>query len=83
MTLHKECKNGKCVAIKGKFVFNTKEILKVVEKAEVEALKRKAKKRRTIKAITPEVEEEQEEDNGENTSESKSDCIVIVSRRSN
>jgi hypothetical protein len=41
------------------------------------------KKRRTTKAINPEIEEEQEEDNEENTSESESDCIVIVSRRSN
>jgi hypothetical protein len=54
----KERKNGKHVAIKGKLVFNTKEILKVVEKAEVEALKRKAKKRRTTEAMTPEIEEE-------------------------
>jgi len=83
LRVRKERKNGKRVAIKGKFVFNTKEILEVVEKAEVEASKRKAKKRRTTKAINPEVEEEQEEDNEENTSESESDCIVIVSRRSN
>jgi len=81
--VRKERKNGKRVAIKGKFVFNTKEILEVVEKAEVEASKRKVKKRRTTKAINPEIEEEQEEDNEENTSESESDCIVVVSRRSN
>ena len=81
--VRKEHKNGKRVAIKGKFVFNTKEILEVVKKAEVEASKRKVKKRRTTKAINPEIEEEQEEDNEENTSESESDCIVIVSRRSN
>jgi cell division FtsZ-interacting protein ZapD len=43
------------------FVFNIKEILEVVEKAEVEALKEESKKRRTTKVITPEIEEEEEE----------------------
>jgi hypothetical protein len=36
-----------------------------------------------MKAITPEIEEEQEEDSKEDISESESDCIVVVSRRSN
>jgi hypothetical protein len=36
-----------------------------------------------IKKKTPEIEEEQEEDNEDNTLESESDCIVVVSRRSN
>jgi hypothetical protein len=38
LRVRKECKKGKRVAVKGKFVFNTKEILELVEKAEVEVL---------------------------------------------
>jgi hypothetical protein len=81
--VHKERKKGKRVAIKGKFVFNTKEILKVVEKAEVEVLKGKLRKRQTTKVITPEIEEEEEEGIEESIYESESDCIVVVSRKSN
>jgi hypothetical protein len=46
LRVRKERKKGKRVAIKGRFVFNTKEILELVEKAEAEVLKEKAKKRR-------------------------------------
>ncbi|KAM0708952.1 hypothetical protein Q7P35_002988 [Cladosporium inversicolor] len=56
-----ERKKGKRVAIKGKFVFNTKEILELVEEAEVEALKGKLKKRRTTRAKALEIEDEGEE----------------------
>ena len=81
--VRKERKKGKRVAIKGKFVCNTQEVLELVEKAEAEASKGKAKKRRTTKATTPEIEEEEEEGIEESIYESESDCIVVVSRRSN
>jgi hypothetical protein len=69
--------------IKGKFVFNTKEILELVEEAEAEASKGKSKKRRTIRATTPEVEEEEEEDIDESIYGSESDCIIVASSRWN
>jgi hypothetical protein len=81
LRVRKERKKGKRVAIKGKFVFNTQEMLELVKKAEAEASERKAKKRRTIKATTPEIEEEEEEDIEEDVSESESDCIVVASSR--
>jgi hypothetical protein len=77
-----ERKKGKHITIKGKFVFNTKEVLKLVEEAEAEASKRKSKKRRTTRAIIPETEEEEEEDIEDDTSESESDCIIVASSRS-
>jgi hypothetical protein len=80
--LRKERKKGKRVAIKGKFVFNTQEILELIEEAEVEASKGKTKKRLTTKVITPEIEEEEEEGIEEDVSESKSDCIIVASSRS-
>ena len=74
LRIRRERKKGKHVAIKGKFVFNTREILEVVEEAEAEASKRKIKKRRTTKVTTPGIEED--------TSESESDCIIVASSRS-
>jgi hypothetical protein len=82
LRVRKERKKGKRVAIKGKFVFNTQEMLELVEEAEAEALKGKSKKRRITKAIIPKIEEEEEEDIEEDTSESESDCIVVASSRS-
>jgi hypothetical protein len=81
LRVRKERKKGKRVAIKGKFVFNTQEILRLVEEAEAEALKRKTKKRRTTKARTPEIGDEEEEGTEEDISETKSDYIIVASSR--
>jgi hypothetical protein len=78
----KERKKGKRVAVKGKFVFNTKEILELVEEAEAEASKGKSRKRRTARAITPEIEDEEEEGIENSIYESKSDYIIVASSRS-
>jgi hypothetical protein len=83
LRIRKKRKKGKRVAIKGKFVFNTQEILELVEEAEAETSKRKLKKKRTTRATTPEIESEQEEDIEENISESRSDCIIVASSRLN
>jgi hypothetical protein len=69
--------------IKEKFVFNTKEILELVEEAEVEVSKGKSKKRGITRAITPKIEDEGEEGIEESIYESESDCIIIASSRSN
>jgi hypothetical protein len=82
LRVRKERKKGKRVAIKRKFVFNTKEVLKLIKEAEVEVSKRKSKKRRTTKAIIPETKKEEEEDIKDDISESKSDCIIVASSRS-
>jgi hypothetical protein len=83
LRVRKERKKGKRVAVKGKFVFNTKEILELVEEAEAEASKGKSKKRRTTRAITPEIEDEEEEYIDEDIYESEGDCIIVASSRSN
>jgi hypothetical protein len=82
LRVRREHKNRKRIAIIGKFVFNKKEILELVEEVENEASKRKTKKRRTIKAITSEIEEEKDEYIKEDTSKSKSNCIIVASSRS-
>jgi hypothetical protein len=80
-TVRKERKKGKRVAIKGKFVFNTQEILGLVKEAEAEVLKRNMKKRQTTTATTPEIEDEEEEGIEESISESENDCIIVASSR--
>jgi hypothetical protein len=82
LRVRKQRKKGKRVAVKGKFVFNTKEILELVEKAEAEASKGKAKKRRTIRATTPANKDEEDEDIENSIYESESDCIIVASTRS-
>ena len=83
LQVRKERKKGKRVAIKGKFVFNTKEILELVEEAEAEASKGKSKRRRTTRATTPVIEDEEEEGIEESIYESESDYIIVASSRSN
>jgi hypothetical protein len=77
-----ERKKGKRVAIKGKFFFDTKEILELVKEAEAEVSKRKSRKRCTTRTSTPRLEDEEEEGIEENVSESESDCIIVASSRS-
>jgi hypothetical protein len=71
---------GKRVALKGKFVFSTEEVLEIARQAEADTAARSAKRptrKRTINAIT----RTEEEDIIENESEqSDSDCIVVASR---
>ena len=77
----KERTKGKRVAVKGKFVFNTREILEVVEKAEAEASKKKPRKNRRTKSPTPEINEEEEEILEILSEESEGECIIVARRR--
>ena len=82
LQVRRERKKGKRIAIKGKFVFNTEELLEIVENAEAEASKRKGKRSRTTRGITPEIEEDDEEGVENDRYESESDCIIVASSRS-
>ena len=82
LRVRRERKKGKRVAIKGKFIFNTKEILELVEEAEAEALKGKLKKKQTARAEALEIEDEREEGIEESIYKSESDCIIVASSRS-
>jgi hypothetical protein len=83
LQVRKERKKGKRVAVKGKFVFNTKEILELVEKVEVEESKGKSKRSRVTRDITPKIEGEEEEYIDKDIYESEGDCIIVASSRSN
>ncbi|KAM0705427.1 hypothetical protein Q7P35_008217 [Cladosporium inversicolor] len=82
LQVRKERKKGMRVAVKGKLVFNTKEILKLVEEAKAEASKGKSKKRRTTRAKTPEIEDGEEEEVEASISEGESDFIIVTSTKS-
>jgi hypothetical protein len=82
LRVRKERRKGKCVAVKGKFVFNTKEILELIEEAKAEASKGKSIERRITRTMTSEIEDEEEESIENGIYESESDCIIVASSRS-
>lgn len=82
LRVRKERKKGKRVAVKGKFIFNIKGILELVEKAEAEASKGKVKKRRITRATSLEDKDEEEEDIENSIYKSESDCMILASSRS-
>ena len=59
--VRKKRKKRKRVALKGRFVFNSKELLDIVAEAEEEASKNKVEKGPRKRATIPEIEEEEEE----------------------
>ena len=77
----KERKRGKRVALKGKFVFNTQEILEVVEKAEAEASRSKSKGKRPRRRNASKPNDTIEEIRESIESESESDCVIVAMRR--
>jgi hypothetical protein len=71
---------GKRIALKGKFVFSTEEVLEIARQAEADTAARSARKtirKRTIGEIN---RTEEEEIAGNNSDNSDSDCIVVSSR---
>jgi hypothetical protein len=71
-------KRGKRVALSGRFVFSTDEVLKLAEEAEAEtAGRRKAGRQPQNRKATSSVEEKEAEALTEVSSDSDSDCIVV------
>ncbi|GAB7336127.1 hypothetical protein MBLNU13_g08914t1 [Cladosporium sp. NU13] len=71
-------KTGKRVALKGRFVFSTQEVLKVVEEAEAETAAKKSRKRQRKPKDSCEAEIMENEVLEESSGQSDSDCIVVV-----
>lgn len=81
LDMRKGQKRGKRVALKGKFVFSTEEVLRIVEEAEAETAAKKARKR-PRQSLPEKASNEKEEEEIENlASDSDSDCIVVAMRR--
>jgi hypothetical protein len=77
----KKRKKGKRVALKGKFVFTTQEVLDIVKAAEEETAAKKSRKRPRKGSISVEIEEDEEDELENVSSDSESDCIVVAERK--
>ena len=78
----KERKKGKRVALKGRFVFTTQEILDIAKAAEAETASNKTKKKGNTKAKAKQVEDDDNEESEIASSDSDSDCITVAALRS-
>jgi hypothetical protein len=72
---------GKRVALGSRYVFTTAEVLAIVKKSEIETAKKRPSKRRRTGPKNVEIEEEIEEVPENVSSDSDSDCIVVVRRK--
>jgi hypothetical protein len=71
-------KTGKRVALQGRFVFSTQEVLEIARQAEESTAKKKDRKRRQQRSPSPTTEEEIEEDPPNSDSDYDSDCIYVA-----
>ena len=81
LSKRKERITGKRVALKGRFVFNTQEILDVVHKSEAEASNKGRSKRRKTRAHSLELSRSDLDIQTEIATESDSDCIIVADHR--
>jgi hypothetical protein len=81
LKIRKNRTTGKRVALKGKFVFSTQEVLKTAREAEKAIANKTSCKRRCKVSIDVENEREQENTLEHVSSDSDSDCIVVMQRR--
>ena len=72
---------GKRVAMKGKFVFSTQEVLDVVRQAEQATAEKHSRKRRRKGPTVVEIEDEELQLLENVSSDSDSDCIVVQARK--
>ena len=73
---------GKRIALKGKFVFSTQEVLDMAKVAEKATADKESRTRRRKRPMALTVEEQEEEVPEDITGHSDSDCIVVQPRRS-
>jgi hypothetical protein len=73
-------KTGKRVVLKGRFVFSTQELHKLVEEAEAETSRKQSRRQPRKRKMSGKVESEVAEASEELSSDSDSDCIVVTVR---
>jgi len=73
---------GKRVALKGRFVFSTQEVLEIAQEAERVIADKTSRKRRCTQATVAEIEEQEVEVLENISSNSDSDCIIVQPRKS-
>lgn len=78
----KSRKSGKRIALKGRFVFSTQEVLEVVQQAEAETAAKKTRKRKRERSNSIEREEQEDSISQNHSSDSEGDCIIVAASRS-
>ena len=73
-------KKGKRVALKGRFVFTTEEVLQIAREAEEETAAKKGRRRPPKRSVSVEIEENEENVLEDVSSDSESDCIIVAKR---
>jgi hypothetical protein len=81
LQIRKKRTTGKRVALKGKFVFSTQEVLEVAREAEKATAGKPLRKRPRKQPTAMQIEEQENEVLQNVSSSSDSDCIVVVQRR--
>jgi hypothetical protein len=79
----KKHKKGKRVALKGRFVFSTQEVLDIVKEAEEDTAAKRSRKRPRKRSISVEIEEDEENELENVSSDSESDCIIVAKKKMN
>ena len=81
LSTRKARNKGKRIALKGRFVFSTQEVLEIAAAAEAETVKKKSSKQPRKRKADEIIVEEVEELLDNSSSESDHDCIVVAMRR--
>ena len=81
LNARKKRKTGKRIAVEGKFVFTTEEVLQIVKNAEAATAAKKAHKQPRKRSIQEVLEDEEDELLENESSSSESGCIVLRPRR--
>ena len=72
---------GKRIALEGRFVFTTEEVLQIAKEAEVVSAAKGARKRPYKRPIQAVLEDEEDEMLVNDPSSSDSDCIIVAARK--
>lgn len=74
----KRSTTGKRVALQGKFVFSTQEVLEIARQAELDSAAKRGRKRARTAAIDVELSVGEDEVLEAACSDSESDCIIVA-----
>ena len=80
LNTRKKCTKGKRVALEGKFVFSTQEVLDIARATEAETEVKKRRKRPRKRAINEILDEKEIKVVETESQSSDSDCIVVARR---
>ena len=80
LSARKNRTKGKRVALKGKFVFSTEEVLKIAKQAEAQSTNKKPRGRPRKRPIAAVIESDEEEEQENISSDSDNSCIVVARR---